>query len=166
MKLLLGLALALSLLHAETAGGLKWTAPATWKAQPERPMRIATYSVPKAAGDAEDGECAVFYFGAGQGGGVQANIERWYGQFESAAKPPAPREAKAGKYKVTYVEHAGSYKSGGPMMGTAATKKAGFQLLGAIVEGPQGSVFFKLTGPAKTVSASKTSFEKMLQGIH
>lgn len=165
MKLLLGLALALSLLHAETAGGLKWTAPATWKAQPERPMRVATYSVPKAAGDAEDGECAVFYFGAGQGGGVQANIKRWYGQFESAAKPPAPREAKAGKYKVTYVEHSGSYKSGGPMMGTAASKKAGFQLLGAIVEGPQGSVFFKLTGPAKTVSASKTSFEKMLQGI-
>ncbi|MEP7366690.1 MAG: hypothetical protein ABI972_25820, partial [Acidobacteriota bacterium] len=150
---------------AETAGGLKWTAPASWKAQPERPMRAATYSVPKAAGDAEDGECAVFYFGTGQGGSVQANIERWYGQFETMAKPPAPREAKAGKYKVTYVEHSGSYKSGGPMMATAATKKAGFQLLGAIVEGPQGSVFFKLTGPAKTVSAAKTSFEKMLQGI-
>ena len=165
MKLLLGLMLSLSLLSAESAGGLKWTAPAAWKAQPERPMRIATYSVPKAAGDVEDGECAVFYFGSGQGGSVQANVERWYGQFESAAKPPAPRTAMAGKHKVTYVEHSGAYKSGGPMMATAATKKSGFQLLGAIVEGPQGSVFFKLTGPAKTVSAAKTSFEKMIQGI-
>ena len=128
-------------------------------------MRAATYSVPKAAGDSEDGECAVFYFGTGQGGSVQANIERWYGQFESTAKPPAPREAKAGKHKVTYVEHSGAYKSGGPMMATAAVKKPGFQLLGAIVEGPEGSVFFKLTGPAKTVSAAKTSFEKMIQGI-
>ncbi len=165
MKLVLGLALALSLLFAESAGSLKWTAPATWKAQPERPMRAATYSVPKAAGDAEDGECAVFYFGPGQGGSVQANIERWYGQFESTSKPPAPRPGKAGKYKVTYVDHAGTYKSGGPMMAAAAVKKPGFQLLGAIVEGPQGSVFFKLTGPAKTVSAAKASFEKMILGI-
>lgn len=165
MRLLLGSLLALSLLNAESAGGLKWTAPPTWKAQSERPMRVATYTVPKAAGDAEEGECAVFYFGAGQGGSVQANIERWYSQFESTAKPPAPREGKAGKHKVTYVEHSGAYKSGGPMMGTAATKKPGFHLLGAIVEGPQGNVFFKLTGPAKTVSAARASFEKMLQGI-
>lgn len=128
-------------------------------------MRAATYSVPKTAGDAEDGECAVFYFGAGQGGGVQANIDRWYGQFESTAKPPAPRAGKAGKYKVTYVEHSGAYKSGGPMMGAPAAKKPGFQLLGAIVEGPQGSVFYKLTGPSKTVSAAKAAFEKMIAGI-
>jgi hypothetical protein len=165
MKLLAGLVLALSLLSAETAGGLKWTPPASWKALPERPMRAATYSVPKAAGDSEDGECAVFYFGAGQGGSVQANIERWYGQFESTAKPPAPRQAKAGTHKVTYVEHSGTYKSGGPMMASAAVRKTGFQLLGAIVEGPQGSVFFKLTGPARTVAAAKASFEKMIQGI-
>lgn len=165
MRILLGLCLTAMLLSAETAGGLKWTAPAGWKAQPERPMRAATYSVPKAAGDAEDGECAVFYFGAGQGGGVQANIDRWYGQFESTAKPPAPRAGKAGKYKVTYVEHSGAYKSGGPMMGAPAAKKSGFQLLGAIVEGPQGSVFYKLTGPSKTVSAAKASFEKMIAGI-
>lgn len=165
MRTLLGFCCAALLLCAESAGGLKWTAPAGWKAQPERPMRAATYSVPKAAGDAEDGECAVFYFGAGQGGGVQANIERWYGQFEGTSKPPAPRTGKAGKYKVTYVEHAGTYKSGGPMMGAAAAKKPGYQLLGAIVEGPQGSVFFKLTGPGKTVSAAKASFEKMIAGI-
>ena len=151
---------------AESAGGLSWTAPSGWKAQGERPMRAATYTVPKAPGDAEDGECAVFYFGQGQGGGVDANIQRWYGQFESKSQPPAPRKAMAGKNKVTYVEHSGTYKSGGPMMGTAATAKPGYQLLGAIVEGPEGSVFFKLTGPAKTVGASKAAFEKMIQSIH
>ena len=165
MRTILSLALLVSTAAAETAGGLTWTAPAGWKAQGERPMRAATYAVPKAAGDSEDGECAVFYFGPGQGGGVEANIQRWYGQFESASQPPAPRKAMAGKYKVTYVEHGGTYKSGGPMMGTAAAQKPGFQLLGAIVEGPEGSVFFKLTGPAKTVAASKAAFEKMIQGI-
>ena len=43
-------------------------------------MRAATYTV-------GEGECAVFYFGAGQGGGVQANIDRWIGQFEPEGKP-------------------------------------------------------------------------------
>lgn len=167
MKFVLGFfLLASALACAEPAGGLTWTAPAGWKEQPARPMRAATYAVPKAAGDAEGGECAVFYFGAGQGGAVQANIERWYGQFESTSKPPAPRAGKAGKYKVTYVEHAGTYKSGGPMMAAPAAKKPGFRLLGAIVEGPQGSVFFKLTGPARTVAAASAAFEKMISAIH
>lgn len=166
MKFALGLCLlTATLAQAEPAGGLSWTAPAGWKEQPARAMRAATYAVPKAAGDAEDGECAVFYFGAGQGGAVQANIERWYGQFESSAKPPAPRAGKAGKYKVTYVEHSGTYRSGGPMMAAPPVKKPGFRLLGAIVEGPQGSVFFKLTGPAKTVAASSAAFEKMISAI-
>lgn len=170
MKLLLGLALALSLLHAETAGGLKWTAPATWKAQPERPMRAATYTVPKAAGDAEDGECAVFYFGAGQGGGVEANIQRWIGQFEAPGGGPADKLAKTSKstlggFPVTRIDLTGTYKSaGGPMMQSTGSKP-GYRLLGAIVEGPQGAVFFKFTAPAKTAAAQQASFEKLLQSI-
>jgi hypothetical protein len=54
--------------------------------------------------------------------------------------------------------------SAGPMAPTK-TSKPGFRLLGAIVEGPQGAVFFKLTGPAKTVAASEAGFEKMLSSV-
>jgi hypothetical protein len=35
-------------------------------------------------------------------------------------------------------------------------------LLGAIVDGPNGRVFFKLTGPRKTVDGSRREFENML----
>jgi hypothetical protein len=152
--------------HAESAGGLKWTAPPSWKAQPERPMRIATYSVPKAAGDKEDGECGVFYFGPNQGGGVDANIQRWISQFD----PPAEKTAKTSKTKVnglpvTRVEVSGTYKpSGGAMMRAQGTKP-GFRLLGAIIEGPQGAVFFKLTAPAKTAAAQQPAFEGMLKAV-
>src|SRR5690349_6236034 len=80
---------------ADGAAGIQWTAPAGWKAQGSRPMRAATYSVPAAAGDSEDGECAVFFFGQGQGGAVDANLKRWIGQFEGGDK-----NAKTGKRTI------------------------------------------------------------------
>jgi hypothetical protein len=154
----------------ETAGGIKWTAPPAWKAQGERPMRAATYTVPKAAGDSEDAECAVFYFGPGQGGGVDANIKRWIGQFEAAGGGAADKLAKTSKstlngLPVTRIDLAGTYKtSGGPMMQSTGSKP-GYRLLGAIVEGPEGAIFFKLTGPAKTIAAQQASFEKLLKSV-
>src|SRR3972149_3131613 len=48
---------------SDEAAGVAWTPPARWASQGARPMRAATYRVPAAQGDAEDGECAVFYFG-------------------------------------------------------------------------------------------------------
>lgn len=128
-------------------------------------MRAATYDVPAAAGDSEGGECAVFFFGAGQGGGVQANIDRWIGQFqEKPATPPQPRKQVMGGFNVTLIEHGGTYLAGGPMS-QSKTPKSGYQLFGAIVEAPEGNVFFKLTGPAKTVKASRAAFEKMLASM-
>jgi hypothetical protein len=151
--------------HAQSAGGISWTAPPAWKAQPDRPMRAATYVVPAAPGGQEDGECAVFYFGAGQGGGVDANIERWIKQFEDGPPTPAkPRPLTVAGLKVTTIEHSGTYLAGGPMMKGAA-KKPGYQLVGAIVEAPEGNVFFKLTGPAKTVQAARGAFDKMIHSV-
>jgi hypothetical protein len=150
---------------AASVAGITWTAPANWKSQGERPMRAATYTVPAAAGDKEDGECAVFYFGQGQGGDVNANIQRWLGQFqEKPAQPPKPTKKTLGGVNVTTIEHAGTYMAGAPMS-PVKTPKPGYQLIGAIVEAPEGNVFFKLTGPAKTVAAAKPAFEKMLSSM-
>jgi hypothetical protein len=128
-------------------------------------MRAATYAVPAAAGDREDAECAVFYFGQGQGGDVDANIQRWLGQFqEKPAAPPKPKKQTISGLPVTVIEHSGTYLAAGPMA-ASGSPKSGFKLIGAIVEGPQGNVFFKLTGPAKTVDASSAGFQKMLQSM-
>ncbi len=156
--------------HAEDAGGLKWTAPADWAVQGARPMRAATYKIPAAKGDTEGAELAVFYFGQGQGGAVDANVKRWVGQFQTADGKPIPQEkskTKAEKVNgmtLTTVDVKGTYTGGGPMMGPS-TPKPGFRLLGAIVEGAQGAVFFKLTGPEKTVAASEKSFRKLLESV-
>jgi hypothetical protein len=124
-------------------------------------MRVATLEVP-AAPSSEPGELAVFYFGQGQGGGVDANVQRWIAQFE---KPESKtRKEKVNGLQVTRVEVTGTYTSSmGPM--APKTDKPGYQLLGAIVEGPQGAVFFKLTGPKQTVSKAAPDFEKLVKSV-
>jgi len=141
--------------------GLTWTVPARWTPQGERPMRLATYTVPAAKGDTEGGECAVFYFGPNQGGGVEANIDRWVGQFENAGKPVRSTQTLHG-LEVARVKVGGTFLApGGPNMESQG-QKPNYVLLGAIASGPKGAVFFKLTGPAKTIQAATTDFDRML----
>ncbi|MCW5963800.1 MAG: hypothetical protein KIT83_07170 [Bryobacterales bacterium] len=154
---------------ATSAGGLKWQTPPEWSVQPDRPMRAATYSVPAVSGDPESGEIAVFYFGPNEGGGVQANIDRWIGQMKqpdggsSAAK--AKVEKVQGAVALTMLDVTGTYlASSGPMMQVSA-EKPNFRMIGAIAEGPQGAVFFKFTGPVKTVEANSGKFLEVVKGI-
>jgi hypothetical protein len=156
---------------SELAGGLTWKAPAAWKKQPDRPMRAATYAIPASRGDVEGAELGIFYFGPGQGGAVDANLQRWVGQFEQPDGTPSSQRAKTTRetvrgMEVTRVEVAGTYlAAGGPMMGADQPKKPGYRLLGAIVQGPEGAVFFKLTGPDRTVAAARADFQKLLSSV-
>ncbi len=146
------------------SGPVKWTAPARWEAKPASGMRAATYIIPAAKGDSEGAECPVFINIAG---GVQANIDRWVGQFEKTDGAPVQKQETINGLPVTTVDVSGSFKGGGPMMGTGQSSgpKGGYRLLGAIVEGPEGEVFFKLTGPAKTVAAAQEEFQAMLKSL-
>ena len=151
----------LAALYAESAAGLHWTAPANWKSEGARPMRAATYNIPPAPGDRDNAECAVYFFGAGQGGSVEANIDRWKGQFRQPASAQVGKRAIHGM-PVTVIDISGEYSGmGGPMTGEK-TVKPGYRLLGAIVEGPGGNVFLKFTGPAKTIAANQQKFEQLL----
>lgn len=156
---------------AETPGavmsgiaGVHWTLPPRWVPQGERPMRIATYTIPAAEGDTEAGECAVFYFGHDQGGDVRMNIDRWIGQFEN---PHDTKEStsEVGDIKVTLVTTTGTYLSpGGPAMQSQGSKE-NFKLNGAIVEAPGGLVFFKVVGPARTLDAAAAEFTGMIGSL-
>ena len=155
-------------LLAESAAGIRWTAPASWKAEAARPMRAATYSIPNAPGDQGVAECVVNFFGPGQGGGIDANVDRWKGQVLGADGAPAAAkiDKRAGKgVTITRVDASGTYTGMGGPMNPGAKPVAGYRLIGAIVEGPGGNVFFKLTGPAKTIAAQEKHFDQMLSSI-
>lgn len=146
-----------------SAAGVSWSLPARWKSAGERPMRVATYMIPP-AGDGAEAECAVFYFGSDQGGDVRSNIDRWIGQFENPSTP-VEGEKEVDGLKVITVTTTGTYLApAGPMMQSQG-KLADYVLLGAIVEAPGGSVFFKLTGPSATVNGAKAEFDALLGSI-
>lgn len=129
-------------------------------------MRAATYVVSPAPGDSAPGECAVFFFGRGQGGGVDDNIERWRSQILGPDGRPAAAKIdkrQARGLTMTLVDSSGAYTGMGGPMAAAARAVPGYRLLGAVVEGPGGNnVFVKFTGPAKTIAANQAKFEQLL----
>ena len=153
--------------HSEQQG-LRYTAPEGWVSEtPKSSMRKAQYRLPRVEGDVEDAELVVFYFG-GEGGSVQANVERWIGQFQSDSSSNAePRTRRKESYGIplTIVDVAGTYTgAGGPMM-SAAAPKPNFRMLAAVAETATGPWFFKLTGPKNTVGRWEDSFESFLDSI-
>jgi hypothetical protein len=119
-------------------------------------MRVATYSI----GDAE---CAVFYFGPGVGGSVDENVQRWAGQF--GGKPTVKRTDKdTHGLKVARVEIAGPFLAPGADMKSQGTFP-NWRMLGAIVDGKEGRVFFKLTGPDAGVLAARDGFDALLASL-
>jgi hypothetical protein len=131
-------------------------------------MRAATYSIPLAAGDQGTAECVVNYFGPGQGGSVDANVERWTGQMlgpdgKKAVAKVTSRVVRG--VKITVVDASGTYTGMGGPMAPGSKPVTGYRLLGAIAEGRSGNVFFKLTGPVKTIAAQQAGFDQLLSSI-
>jgi hypothetical protein len=153
------------------AAGIAWTVPAGWEAGPARQMRVASYRIHAIAGDPEDAECAVYFFGTGQGGTVDANLERWAHQFTSpdgrSPAPPAKMETHiiAG-LKVSTLTVSGTYLGAGGMTSQEEVKKPNFRMRAAIIDAPEGLVFFKLTGPLNTVASLENDFNSLLGSVH
>ena len=170
MHRLVGLGLACAAVVAVSAqtATLHFTAPKEWIVKPSSSaMRVAQYALPRAAGDAEDGELIVYFFG-GQGGSVQANLDRWVGQMEQ----PDGRSSKAvattetltvGGMKVTVLDVSGKYVAEMTPGSQTRYSKPGFRLKAAVVETAGGPYFVKLTGPAKTVERWNAPFATFLK---
>lgn len=143
---------------------ITWIDPPAFKrVPPSNPMRKAAFVVPRAEGDSEDGELTVFYFGPGQGGSIDANVDRWVKQF-GEVKPGdvkrADRDANGLRQHTVELEK-GNFNGG---MG-GGKPKDNWGLVGGIVETPSGAYFFKMTGPSKTVKNAKADFYKLLDSI-
>ena len=139
------------------AGDVHYVAPEGWTVEkPTSEMRLAQYKLPKAEGDGEDGLLVVYYFGPGQGGTPEANLERWVNQVKqpdgSASKDKAKTETlTVNGLRVSAVDVLGNYSGGMSLDSAPKDSKSIYRLRGAVIETPKGSYFVKLTGPEKTV---------------
>jgi hypothetical protein len=142
-----------------TVGGFIFTQPAGWEwIEPASALRKAELRVVRGK---EQADVVFFYFGVGEGGSPQANIDRWLGQFAEPRPKGSVETKEIAGVKVTFVEASGTYQSGMP--GGDKTPLADHALLGAILEGPQGSVFVKLTAPKALAAPLQKPFRALVE---
>jgi hypothetical protein len=143
------------------ARGLKLQVPDAWRSEPVgSSMRAAQFAVPGAEGD---GQLTVFHFGAGGGGGVDANIDRWLSQVVLDAGTKPHRETfDSPPFKIHFVDASGTVTAS--RVGSfPSTDQAGWRLFGAVIEGEGGPWFLRLVGPEATLAAQREAFLKTLR---
>ena len=134
------------------ADGLpNWQVPSGWKAAGPKPMRLASFDIPDAAGN---GDVSISKL-SGNGGGLLANVNRWRGQVGLA-----PLEAGALATNSKAVATAGG--DSGTWVELVGTEKT---ILGAIVARGEVSWFFKLTAPAPVAAKNRDAFEQFVRSI-
>ncbi|MBA3314646.1 MAG: hypothetical protein M3552_07690 [Planctomycetota bacterium] len=139
--------------------------PSDWKQQPPaNRLRLAQFVVPAAEDDELPTEMVVSFFG-GAGGGVDANIGRWVGQFADGRKATVTKgTSMQGTYY--FVDVRGTYKMPiGPPIQGRTQDLPNAQMRGIILEREgQGNYFLKLAGPEKTVSAQEEALRASIGG--
>ena len=135
--------------------GFQFSVPANWEEQPPKSQFVlAEFSI-----SGEGGAARLTLSSAG--GGIEANVERWRGQFLRGPNDPEPRESEItfdGK-KGTLVELAGTYTD---MFGGGSPTK-GWRMLGIAVPLGETNYFVKLTGPAATVDPRRDQFLQFIE---
>ena len=158
-----------------TWGGLKSTTPGDWKEEtPSNKMRMAQFKLPKAEGDPEDGELALFK--SPGGGSVQDNLARQEKKFELPPGKKAEDAIKVEKIKLggkdaVYQDIRGTYlKKTAPFDPNAkTTKHSDYRQLYVLFENEEGgnTVLYSMTlvGPTKTIEKHKKAFEEWVKNF-
>ena len=133
-------------------------------------MRFAQYKLPRAESDAEDASLVVYYFGPGQGGGIDANLERWSGQMQQPDGEPSSDRAKrqtmtVNGLNVTLLDVTGTYTAEMTPGSGANQNKPKSRLRGGVIETPKGAYFIKLVGPVKTVDRWEQEFMSFIKSV-
>lgn len=141
--------------------------PATWTPRkPSSSSRLAEFVVPTTPAGAA--EVVVYFFGKSMGSNVQANVERWRGQFSTPDGSPVvemiARDTTLGKLPVTTAEFRGTYRRG-IGMGSADSVKTGQTLIASIIETPSGVMFAQLFGDSRRVADAKAEFVRFVRDL-
>lgn len=140
---------------------LELKVPESWKkTEPASQLRLAQFEIPKAKGDTEESQLAIFSFPGG-GGGVAGNLPRWLGEFKSTGREVTLKKGKSeqGEYVIADIK--------GEHIGTSFRRRPkpleDGRLLGAIVtiEG-KGIYFLKMVGQNATIEEAAKDFRSAI----
>lgn len=156
----------------ELAGGkIKLKSPADWKVVPPK-NRMISYEFAGPADAAKEQQARITVSSAT--GGVEANIERWYGQFSQPDGSATKDKSKVEKLDVAgqtihLVDIPGTFADSGgagPFQQAPTVKREKYRMLGAVIETKElGLHFIKVTGPADSVDKLKEGMRKMLDSM-
>ena len=142
-------------------GSIRMTAPEQWiRKQPRSQFVLAEFTLPKAEGDERDGRLTLSI----AGGSIEANIERWRGQFGDKPEKDSEEERDIAGLKVTVVDFSGTFNDqAGPF--APGVEREGYRMLAAIVPIGDALHFIKAYGPEKTMADNEDAFHTFLESI-
>jgi len=142
-------------------GAITMTPPAGWQRTPPSSSFVAAeFVLPRAEGDDADGRLTV----STAGGTVEANVDRWKGQFNPLTKQAPQVEIDVAGVKATVVDLSGDFNDQrGPF--APAVKRPGYRMIAAIVP-VEGQLFFiKGTGPQETMTAHADEVRHFIHSV-
>jgi hypothetical protein len=158
----------------ELAADLTAEAPADWKFQkPNRQFRTHEFTFPDPGKGSATGFMMITHFGKGGGGGLEANLDRWYamveqpggGSTEKAAKKDTI-ELKGAAGKVVWLDMSGTYLDRPTPMSEQVTRRDNYRVFAAMIEaGKDGPYWIRAYGPESVMKAHRDGFERFLKSI-
>lgn len=137
------------------------TAPAGWQRTPPSSSFItAEFVLPQPEGDDADGRLTV----STAGGSVEANVDRWKGQFDPLTDQAPLEEIDVAGAKVTAVDFSGDFNDQrGPF--APAVKRPDYRMIAAIIPVDDQLFFIKATGPRKTMAAHVDEIREFIRSV-
>jgi hypothetical protein len=136
---------------------VKWKSPATWETQPlSNLINKGYYRLPEISGSQPELTISAY---PGTAGGLTANVNRWRRQIGLPELEAAELEKEIGSLDVS-----GQTLRVCELVGNRPDGTATF-VLGAVLSLPEETWFFKMTGQAPALEASRTIFREFIQSL-
>jgi hypothetical protein len=140
---------------------ITFTAPTGWgRKRSESSFIDAEYVLPRADGDEADGRLTV----SQAGGTIEANVDRWKGQFGGSPKNARQEQIDVGGLSVTLVDFSGDFNDQrGPF--APPVNRPGYRMIAAIIPMNGQLHFVKAVGPQKTIEAHAEEFKTLIHTV-
>ncbi len=148
-------------------GAYHMAAPKDWvRKTPASRIVEYEFEIPAAKGDERAGRAIIM----GAGGSIEANLDRWYGQFKQPDGAQTKDRAKVEKIEVAgqqvhMVDISGTYNDRPPFAGADLFREHYRMLAAIITTKDAGNYYLKFYGPERTVTANEKAFEEMVKSL-